>query len=138
MKKIGVTVMALTLAIAAKGQDAITKFFDKYSNDQSFTNVNITGRMFGLFTDLEMEDEEDQEVMDAISKLRGLKILAKEDTASLDKNALKTNVIHIEQLSCAHQFRTYVSQSGCYKVHQNPISRVIVAQLVLEITCCSF
>ncbi|MCG8384369.1 MAG: DUF4252 domain-containing protein, partial [Cytophagales bacterium] len=80
MKKIVVTVMVLALAIAAKGQDAITKFFDKYSNDQSFTNVNITGRMFGLFTDLEMEDQEDQEVMDAISKLKGLKILAKEDT----------------------------------------------------------
>ena len=80
MKKIVVTVMVLALAIAAKGQDAITKFFDKYSNDQSFTNVNITGRMFGLVTDLEMEDQEDQEVMDAISKLKGLKILAKEDT----------------------------------------------------------
>ncbi len=80
MKKILVTGMILIVAAAAHGQDAITRFFDKYSSDQSFTNVNITGRMFGLFTDLEMEDEEDQEVMDAISKLKGLKILAKEDT----------------------------------------------------------
>ena len=80
MKKIAVTVMVLAWAVTAQGQDAITKFFDKYSNDQSFTTVNITSRMFGLFTDLEMEDEEDQEVMDAISKLKGLKILAKENT----------------------------------------------------------
>lgn len=36
--------------------------------------------MFGLFTNMEMENKEDQEVLDAISKLKGLKILAKDET----------------------------------------------------------
>ena len=71
--------MIALLACSVQAQDAISRFFDKYAEDESFSNVNITGRMFGLFTDLEMEDEEDQEVMDAISKLQGLKILAKDD-----------------------------------------------------------
>jgi hypothetical protein len=35
--------------------------------------------MFGLFTNLEAETPEDKEVLDAISKLKGLRILAKED-----------------------------------------------------------
>jgi hypothetical protein len=35
--------------------------------------------MFGLFTNLEAESQEDKEVLDAISKLKGLRILAKQD-----------------------------------------------------------
>ncbi|MEO0552123.1 MAG: DUF4252 domain-containing protein [Bacteroidota bacterium] len=80
MKKILIIIMVLTLSFATQAQDdAISRFFNKYADDESFSNVNITARMFGLFTDLELEDEEDQEVMDAISKLKGLKILAKDD-----------------------------------------------------------
>ncbi len=63
-------------------QDAISRFFEKYAADESFTNVTITSRMFSLFTDLEIESKEDQEVLDAISKLKGLKILAKEDISN--------------------------------------------------------
>ncbi|MEM1407457.1 MAG: DUF4252 domain-containing protein [Bacteroidota bacterium] len=80
MKKILIVTMVLMPGFTAQAQDdAISRFFNKYADDESFSNVNITARMFGLFTDLEFEDEEDQEVMDAISKLRGLKILAKDD-----------------------------------------------------------
>ena len=38
--------------------------------------------MFGLFTDMEVESEEDQEVLDAISKLTGLKMLVKDDASN--------------------------------------------------------
>jgi hypothetical protein len=41
--------------------------------------VNISSRMFGLFTKMEADDPEDKEVLDAISKLKGLKIIAKDD-----------------------------------------------------------
>ncbi|MTI19424.1 DUF4252 domain-containing protein, partial [Fulvivirga sp. RKSG066] len=74
-----------------QAQDAISKFFGKYETDDSFSHVSMTSRMFGLFTDLEIEDEEDQEILDAISKLKGLKILAKEETdqaGALYKEAL--------------------------------------------------
>ena len=73
-------IISLSLAINVNGQDAISRFFDEYASDESFSNVTITSRMFGLFTDLEMESKEDQEVLDAISKLKGLKILAKDET----------------------------------------------------------
>ena len=69
--------------ISANAQDdAISKFFSKYENDESFTQVTITARMFGLFTNLDTQDAEDQEVIDAISKVKGLKILAKEDISN--------------------------------------------------------
>src|SRR5690606_27282706 len=36
-------------------------------------------KMFGLFTKMEADSPEDKEVIDAISKLKGLRILAKQD-----------------------------------------------------------
>jgi hypothetical protein len=79
MKKI-VVLMVLTMAASgAYAQDAISKFFSKYQNDESFSQVNISSRMFGLFTQMESDDPEDKEVLEAISKLKGLKIIAKED-----------------------------------------------------------
>ncbi len=71
-------VLMMTLT-ASKGQDVISKFFSKYQNDETFTNVTISSKMFGLFTQMEVTNAEDQEVLDAISKLKGLKILAKEN-----------------------------------------------------------
>jgi hypothetical protein len=79
MKKIVVLMMLTMAASGAYAQDAISKFFSKYQNDESFSQVNISSRMFGLFTQMESDDPEDKEVLEAISKLKGLKIIAKED-----------------------------------------------------------
>jgi hypothetical protein len=81
MKKL--TVIVWVMLIGASGafaqSDAITKFFSKYQSDETFSQVTVSSKMFGLFTDMEMEDPDDQEVLNAISKLKGLRILAKED-----------------------------------------------------------
>jgi hypothetical protein len=71
--------MILT-GIAAQAQsDAITKFFSKYQNDDTFTQVTVSSKMFNLFTNMEVESKEDQEVLNAISKLKELRILGKEN-----------------------------------------------------------
>lgn len=80
MKKVIILAVGLMISVQLSAQDAISKFFSKYETDSDFTHVSVTSRMFSLFTDLEAETKEDQEVMDAISKLKGLKILAKENT----------------------------------------------------------
>ena len=80
MKTIGFIVVMVVIATGARAQnDAITKFFNKYSADESFTQVTISSKMFGLFTNMEADTPEDKEVLDAISKLKGLRILAKDD-----------------------------------------------------------
>ena len=80
MKRVITLIVLLGCVTVVHAQnDAILKFFDKYWEDEDFTQVTITSRMFSLFTDLEVENQEDQAVLDAISKLKGLKILAKED-----------------------------------------------------------
>lgn len=101
MKKI-IAIMVLMVSLtAANGQDVISKFFSKYQNDESFTNVNISSKMFGLFTEMDVQDPEDQEVLEAISKLKGLKILAKENARNsreLYKEALSLIPKNFEEL----------------------------------------
>ena len=80
MKKGMVMVAALLFSVAAMAQnDAVSKFFSKYQNDESFTYANISSKMFSMFTNLEVESKDDQEVLTAISKLKGLRILQKDD-----------------------------------------------------------
>lgn len=69
----------MTASVAIQAQDAVSKFFTKYQNDESFSQVNISSKMFSLMANLDVENAEDQEVVNMISKIKGLRILAKEE-----------------------------------------------------------
>ena len=67
----------LATPILAQG-DAISKYFDQYVDDENFTMVFISPKMFNLISKLdiyEMEDEEAEIVMSMVSDLRGLRVL---------------------------------------------------------------
>jgi hypothetical protein len=81
MKKLMMGAVVMVLSIAANGQgDAIAKFFTKYQDDETFTQVKVSQKMFGLFTNMDVEKPDDKEVLDAISKIQGLRVLAKHET----------------------------------------------------------
>ena len=80
MKKLIVAVGLMITVNGAFAQDAISKFFSKYQADETFSQVTVSSKMFGLFTNMEADTPEDKEVLDAISKLKGLRILAKQET----------------------------------------------------------
>ena len=80
MKKVIVVGLVLIVIVqGANAQDAISRFFSKYQTDESFSSVTVSSKMFGLFTNMEADTPEDKEILEAISKLKGLKIIAKED-----------------------------------------------------------
>ncbi|MGD1894836.1 MAG: DUF4252 domain-containing protein [Cyclobacteriaceae bacterium] len=78
MKRLLIIIAAMQLiALGVNAQDnVLAPLFDKYADDEAFTKVSITSKMFSLFTEFEPEDPETQELTEAISKLKGLKILA--------------------------------------------------------------
>lgn len=80
MKKLimGVVMGLVTMVAQAQG-DAITKFFSKYQDNELFTQVTVSSKMFGLFTNMDVKSPDDKEILEAISKIKGLRILAKED-----------------------------------------------------------
>ncbi|MEQ9513138.1 MAG: DUF4252 domain-containing protein [Balneola sp.] len=87
MKRLIITIVAVQLfALSVNAQDnAINSLFDKFADDEDFTKVTITSKMFSLFTEFEPEDPETKELTEAISKLKGLKILASDSIANAKK-----------------------------------------------------
>lgn len=78
MKKItGIFIICLIPAFAVQAQnDAISQLFDQYYDNEAFTKVSVSSKMFELFTKIEPGDENEEEVLKAISQLEGLKVLA--------------------------------------------------------------
>jgi hypothetical protein len=79
MKKL-VLGMVMMVAVAAQAQnDAIAKFFNKYQSDESFSQVNVSGKMFSMMANLDGDTPENKALIAAISKIKGLKILSKSE-----------------------------------------------------------
>lgn len=63
--------------------DAITKYFNQYVDDERFTVVYISPKMFEILGKLDLEelqDEQAQIIMDVVSELKGLRVLTTEIT----------------------------------------------------------
>jgi hypothetical protein len=66
--------------VAAQAQnDVIAKFFNKYDGDESFSKVSISGKMFSMMANIDGNTEDEKAMISAISKIKGLKILKKDD-----------------------------------------------------------
>ncbi|MEL6637288.1 MAG: DUF4252 domain-containing protein [Bacteroidota bacterium] len=89
-------IMALALLAAqspATAQtDAISQYFEKYMDDESFTTVYLSPKMFELLGKLDLEQLEDREaaeVMKVVSDLKGLRVLTTEkDTEARYEEAM--------------------------------------------------
>lgn len=90
--------MVMATMLSAQN-DAISKYFDKYVNDQDFTVVYVSPKMFSLVSKLDLEDM-DQEVKTMLNQIKGLRILTTEKTPDkFYKEAIdKFNVSEYESL----------------------------------------
>ncbi len=65
--------------------NAITSYFGDYQNSDDFTKVSVTGKMFSLFTELDAENEDEKAILEAISKLDGIKGLIRKNAENGNK-----------------------------------------------------
>jgi len=72
--------LGMTMIGSVFGQDPITEFFEKYRNDETFTQVNISPKMFEMIASMDSENEMDADTKEMIQSLKGLKILTTETT----------------------------------------------------------
>ena len=83
MKKVLLFITALCLTLTIQAQtNAVDQLFNKYSEKEGFTVVSISGRMFSMFSDMENDNKDADNV---IAKLKSIKILSVEDSL-LNKN----------------------------------------------------
>ena len=98
MKKVCLLFVLFSISIMGSLQaqeDAISKYFDKYVDDERFTVVYISPKIFEIFDKLDLDLEMDQDEADAIRSvvkdMRGLRILvAEENIEGLFEEASKT------------------------------------------------
>jgi len=68
-------------AVITVAQSPMDKMYQKYAGQEGFTSVNISGEMFKLFADMNIDtnnvkaDESAKATIDAMSQLTGMKIL---------------------------------------------------------------
>ncbi len=94
MKRIITTMMILGMATFAFAQGAVmTKYFDRFADNEDFTKVSVSSKMFSLFTELEANTEEEEEFLEAISKLKGLKAVVGEEVAAAESKKLYENAV---------------------------------------------
>ena len=61
--------------------DAITQYFDQYMDDENFTVVYITPKMFQMISKLDLKDPDAKEIKEVLQDLKGLRILQTEKNA---------------------------------------------------------
>jgi hypothetical protein len=102
-----ILIICFSFGFASFAQNnAIDKYFSSYYDMDDFTTVNISSKMFSLFTMIEGETEEDQEVLDCISQLTSLRILStdREDLyPELNAIAKKIPTKEYEELMSIHE-----------------------------------
>ncbi|MBK9015962.1 MAG: DUF4252 domain-containing protein [Saprospiraceae bacterium] len=78
---------------AVAQEDAISKYFAKYVDDERFTVVYVSGKMFSMINkmELDLDDEESQAILSVCKDLKGLRILTTEtDGNKFYQEALNT------------------------------------------------
>jgi hypothetical protein len=81
MNKLFSLAILLFFSISLNAQeDAIDRFFEKYQDDEEFTMVYVSPKMFEMFATA-IGDELDEELKGLIKDLKGLKVLKTETNA---------------------------------------------------------
>lgn len=100
MKNILITFILACIAFSVQAQnDAITKYFNQYRDDDRFTMISINKKMFELIANVAEEDVDD-EVMEMLSEMDGLKILTTDQNpkAFYNEAISKINTNEYEEL----------------------------------------
>ncbi|MCF8230243.1 MAG: DUF4252 domain-containing protein [Bacteroidales bacterium] len=69
----------ISFPLMAMAQTPIDKLYEKYAGKEGFTSVNISPQMFGLFSEMDVdEDDETGAMKKAVKEITGMKILSYE------------------------------------------------------------
>ena len=82
---IGILALMLISNIARSQSDAISKYFSQYVEDERFTVVYISPKMFDMIAtmDLESNDADSKVAIEMMNSLTGLRILTSEETPNV-------------------------------------------------------
>lgn len=110
--------MAFSLSLQAQN-GRLDQAFRQYESDARFSRVNVSSRMFDLFVEIEMDDPDQQQVIEALSKLEGLKALlgnSVNESARIYQTLIQSTVSNMEELTTVSEsgveFKFFITKSG--------------------------
>ncbi len=74
-----ILIISLLSAANAIAQDAIQRYFADYADNPQFSSVVISSKMFQLFSSIDPQSNGGKEFSDAISGIKGIRIVASEE-----------------------------------------------------------
>lgn len=74
----------LSVGLMAQGT-VINKYFNDLEDNEDFTKVSVSQKMFSMFTELEAGSDSEKEFLEAVSKLKGLKIIMADSVSNSSK-----------------------------------------------------
>jgi hypothetical protein len=83
-------IMFLSVAMMAQGT-VINSYFNQLEDNENYTKVSVSQKMFSMFTELEAGSDAEKEFLEAVSKLKGLKVIMADsvtDAAKIYKKAI--------------------------------------------------
>lgn len=79
MQKAIILLVLVTFGLGASSlmaqSSAIDRYYQDYRQDDRYTHVSVSSKMFDLFINFEREDPAEQQLVETISKLKGMKVL---------------------------------------------------------------
>lgn len=93
MKKMIMTIATVGLALAVNAQSSvINEYFEMFADDESVTKMTINKKMFSLFAELDVNDDDYKEFQEAVQGIDGMKLIVSEhasDPSGMYNKALK-------------------------------------------------
>lgn len=89
MTKATLTLMGIAFSLVLSAQNAVDTHYADYNTSDEYSHVSISAKMFELFTHLEGESAEEKEILEAISKLKGMKMIVGMDAAKVKDDYAK-------------------------------------------------
>lgn len=71
----------MAFGVLAQGE-VVNKYFNQFEDNEDFVKVSLSSKMFSMMSDLEPGSDEEKEFLEAISKLKGMKIVAADSTGA--------------------------------------------------------
>jgi len=118
----------LVAGIASSQTIAIDKYFSTYKADDSFTKIEITGKMMQLAAHIEGKTEEEKQMLAAIQKIDGIQVVAKEETTNAQQ-LYKESIAKVK--SGLDELMTINNKEGDVKLYIKETGGVITELLVI-------
>ena len=111
--------LLITFSISVQAQSSIDRYYEQYTEDERFSRVSVSSKMFSMFMDLDLDDPTEQELAETISKLKGLKMLMGEkvdNAKSIYAEAVSGPESRMDELmtisDAAKEFRFFITEAN--------------------------